>query len=297
MTIRRVAFGLLVAGVMVAAFSLVWLFAVSPEYRKLRADYNRSETLQGTFKDWDASRGGLVEYPVTLHWEWRALSATPNRLELEEEFTSEGGGETARYMFPDGVHTLLVDRKTGKYLPDTYPPREGFFSPAPGLRPGDSVFLWVQQIVWPPEMGYMGESEVDGLRVYEFGADLPDLPLARETEGVIQHATTDRFTVLVEPTTGYVVSRTHYVEMKVMDGSRPVVTHSITDLQTPPEEVARLARLAKRERFRVVVLGTFMPWAVMGLGGLLALEGAALLLVASWRGRADRTRTDIAARR
>lgn len=286
---RRVAIALLALGAALVAFSVVWLVAVSPGYRLLRPDYHRAETLQGTFSDWDSASGTFAEWPVTVHREWRPEGATDRALALFEVTSAAVPEGAAPFAFPDTASHLNVDRKTGAYLSGLYGGRRGHFSPPPGLKPGDSFTLWVQAVLWAVPARYEGAESVNGVVALVFRGEARDLPLDREPSGITQHAADVVVELQVEPRTGYVVSRAEHITLKVMDGKVPVHTQSVTDLRFSEDEVSRQARLARGERLRVVLLSTFMPWAVLGLGALLAVEGLFLLLVASWRRRAARS--------
>jgi len=285
---RRFAGVLLALGAALIAFSVVWLVTVSPGYGLLRQDYHRSETLTGTFSDWNAAAGAFVESPVTVRREWRAEGAGDGVLSLTETTSATVPGGATAFAFPDATAHLNVDRKTGAYLSGLYGGRRGHFSPPPGLKPGDSFTLWVQAVLWAVPMKYEGAESLHGVKTLAFRGEARDLPLDREPSGIIQHSADVAIELHVEPRTGNVVSRAEHVTLKVMDGKVPIRTQSVTDIRSSDEEVARLARLARGERLRGVLLGTFMPWAVLGLGALLALEGLFLLLVASWRKRAAR---------
>lgn len=283
--LRRLAMVFLALGAALIAFSATWLAAVSPSYRLLRPDYHRIETLTGTFRDWDSASSAFDQWPVTVRRQWRAEGSTGTVLALYEETSATAPGDVAHFAFPDTAGHLNVDRKTGAYLSGLYGGRRGHFSPPPGLKPGDSFTLWVQAVLWAIPLKYESTESVRGVKVLVFRGEARDLPLDREPSGITQHGADIALELLIEPRTGYVVDRHERVAIKVMDGKLPVRTQSITDLWFSEEEVARQARLARGERLRVVLLGTFMPWAVLGLGALLSAEGLFLLLVASWRRR------------
>ncbi|MDP3062196.1 MAG: porin PorA family protein [Chloroflexota bacterium] len=296
--LRRLAIALLALGAALVAFSVAWLVAVSPGYSLLPLDFQRTEALEGTYTVLDPSTGATEASPMEEHREWKAVGRSVHGeiVVLQETVTTTvsipGSGPQAR------THTsrLLVHRRSRNYLVEGDTRRQGQFPAPVGLGTEDTFPVWVAEVGWPLQVRYGGSEAVGRLKVLRFAGEVSDLPLPTEPSGIVQHAADVAVELLVEPRTGYVVSRAEHITLKVMDGKLPVRTQSVTDLRFSEDEVSRLARLARGERLRVALLGTFMPWAVLGLGALLSAEGLFLLLVASWRRRTSRGTSETGSR-
>lgn len=206
---------------------------------------------------------------------------------------------------------VLFDRSTGEGTGGTgdNPRHEGaYVVKLPFDTERSDYELWDATAARAYPVSFVGETEVDGVELYQFSGSVPELRRAQQgvpgrlvgapdTASVFveEYYTNDR-TILVEPRTGSIVGSTSSstrVWRPSEFGNNDVgqeTTIFSAQVETTDETVDQLLSEARDAKSRLDLLGRTLP-IVLGLLGLLALVGGLLLLGRRERRAAHARRT------
>jgi hypothetical protein len=138
---------------------------------------------------------------------------------------------------------------------------------------------------------YSGSTEVDGLEVYQFVIQWDDVKLSPDAESGLPRVGDVHIEYLVEPRSGLVVDMDSQSSISVQDEKGGEAAVFTSALSVTEDGVSDNLSRARVERAKLVLMGSYMPWLVMGLGMLFGLYGIVLLGIYYWRTRrAIRTR-------
>ena len=224
----------------------------------------------------------LIQVPVLIHRDWTATDSDSNRIYLNQRVntvrTDTGQGLEG---FPVTDLNLVVDRTSKVYLEGTEDGRKGGLSFPFGVEKDKVYPLWVSAASQPLEARYVSTEKLDQLEVFVFKIDEKDnrslgthpnlgLPLVLDSD----------ITLKVEPRTGRVIDlEEHATTVSIDHPQRGKIPVFISDIEYTQETVNAQIESAKADRVKLVWLGRNVPWTAIGLGIVLALSGAILLLV------------------
>ncbi len=151
--------------------------------------------------------------------------------------------------------------------------------------------LWVDEVEDVLPATYSGSAERDGLEVYRFVIEAQDMELSPDAESGLPRVGDVRIDYLVEPRSGLVVDMDSQSSISVQDAKGGEAAVFTSTLSMTDDSVSDNLSRARVERAKLVLMGSYMPWLVMGLGMLFGLYGIVLLGIHYWRTRwAIRTR-------
>jgi len=249
----------------------------------------------------DPTTPPMVQVPVLIHQEWVATDSDNDTISLNQRVATVRA-DTGQPLegFPVTDLNLLVDRVSKVYLAASQGGRKGGLS-FPFRVQRDTVYpLWVSAASQPLAARYVSTEKVDQLRVFVFKIDEKDnrsmgthpttgLPLVLDSD----------ITLRVEPRSGRVIDvEEHATTVSLDHPQRGKIPVFISDIEYTRETINAQIKAAKADRAKLVWLGRNVPWTVTGLGIVLTLSGATLLLVTTL-GRArvkDRDRAPVLTR-
>ena len=108
---------------------------------------------------------------------------------------------------------------------------------------------------------------------------MTDLPLGSDDPATGLPLVVDaKISTWNEPKTGSTVRIDDYDAISALAPSGDKFPRFVADVSHPPDTVTRLVDDAKGNRGMIVVFGTYMPWAAIALGLILALAAGAMTL-------------------
>lgn len=174
---------------------------------------------------------------------------------------------------------LVVDRVSKEYLPGTEGGRSGFWGLPFHVDKSRSFSTWVTAAGRPLDAAYLGTEGLQGLETYLYGIDVTDLHLGADDPATGFPLVVDaKISTWNEPKTGSTVRIEDYDAISALSPSGEKYPRFVAEVSHPPETVTRLVDDAKGNRGKIIVFGTYMPWAAIGLGVILALAAAAMTL-------------------
>jgi len=302
----------LVVGLLVITFGATWLNVVSPRLEKLPAGYRHEDVFEGTYRVLDPATGQLDEIPVTVRRTRESVSTEGDTAFVTERTTilpdTAGISMTAEMweaiiekmatllaaigepapQFPPAEADLEVDRVTRTYEPPgiyVLGLRFGGMTFPPDVKRDVEYPLWVDEVGGVLPAAYSDSAERDGLEVYRFTIEAQDVKLSPDEESGLPRLCDVHIEYLVEPRSGLVVDMDSQSSISVQDTKGGEALVFTSALGVTDEGVNDNLSRARVERARLVLLGSYMPWLVMGLGMLFGLYGIVLLGIHYWRTR------------
>ena len=271
-----------VTGLCAVAAGAIFLCVHSPKMALLSDDYEHDVVLSGTFEMLDSATDGLVEYPVTVYRSQNVIRIEDRKAVIQETTKNTTPSGQLPLGFGETVVEFAVDARTRTYV--TYKARFmiadelriGYFTFPPGARRDSEYPIWIEEMMQPLPARYEGSGRTDGLEVYTYVIDAANNEVWSDSHGKPSGSGDVRVVYSVEPRTGIVVDEQSRIVRRWLDGETGWVTTFASSLRFTPETVSKNLEMAKAGRFRVVVVGTWIPWSVLSLGIFLAVAGAIL---------------------
>ena len=222
----------------------------------------------------------MIEVPVEIRRQRMATGAEGDKLFITEQTSSvdPDSGLDIPGFEPTELK-LVVDRVSKEYLPGTEGGRSGFWGLPFHVDKSRSFSTWVTAAGRPLDAAYLGTEELQGLETYLYGIDVTSLPLGSDDPATGLPLVVDaKISTWNEPKTGSTVRIEDFDAISALAPSGDKYPRFVADVSHPPETVTRLVDDAKGNRGRIILFGTYMPWAAIGLGVILALAAAAMPL-------------------
>ena len=280
---RLVAVVLFVVGACIITFGAVWLTIVFPGMEKLPADFRREDMFSGTYRVLNPATSQLDEIPVTIQQVRETVRNEGDKAFIKETITTLLPTGQPVPQFPPTETEVAVDRVTREYLPGGDQQRTGRLGFPMDVNPDEVYEIWVSSAGRALPARYSGTAEIEGIEAYLYIIDEVDLPLPPDPQSGLPRVSDVRVEAHMEPRSGATVdtvSRSAISFMHPQAGKTPmfVSTISFTD-----DNVTRSVSDAKSARTKLILVGSYMPWLVMGLGMLFALFGTFLYGLFCWR--------------
>ena len=279
---RVLAAAAILTGLCAVAAGAVILAVRSPELEWLSDDYAHEVVLNGTFQILEGEKSQLVKYPVTVSRSQEAVRIDGRKVIVEEtkKTTTPSGG--LPLGFGETVVEFAVDAETRTYaayrarfmVADEL--RIGYFTFPPGVRRESEYPIWIEEMMLPLPARYEGSKVVDGLELYSYVIDVTSATVWPDSHGVPAQSGDAHIVYSIEPRSGMVVDEQSRIVRRSLDGKTGWVTAFTSALQFTPETVSKNLETAKANRSRLAVVGTWIPWSILGAGLLFSVGGAVL---------------------
>jgi len=245
-------------------------------------DYKYDVVLEGTLQIPDGTTSQLVEYPVTVS-------------RSQEVFRTEGRkawvSETTEIISPSGplppgfdetVVEVAVDRQTYTYVTkdelfmvaDELP--KGYFAFPPDIKRDSKYAIWIPKMFQALPARYVGSIQVDGLELDTFSMEVSKVTVWSDSHSKPDREGDVRITYFVEPRSGVIVDQDSQIARRSLGTDSRWQTTFTSRLKYTAETVSANLDKARAERRRLMVIGTWLPWSVLGLGIFLSVAGLAL---------------------
>jgi len=279
---RVAAIATVVAGLCAIAAGATLLCVHSPKMDWLPGDYERDVVLSGTFEMLDSASDSLVEYPVTVHRSQEVIRIEDRKAIVLETKKSTSPSGPLSLTPGEAVVEFAVDTRTRTYaayrarfmVADEL--RTGYFTFPPHTRAESEYSMWIEEAMLPLAARYVASEQVDGLELHTYVIDATNLAVWSDSHAKPSGLGDVHIVYSVEPRTGIVVDEQSQIVRRWLDGETGWVTAFASSLGFTPETVSKNLELAKADRFRLAVIGTWMPWSVLGFGIFLAVAGTTL---------------------
>ena len=280
----------LVTGLLIITAGAVLLNMVSANQDKLPGDYRHEEVFEGTYQVLDPATGNLDEYQVIVRRLREVIRTEGDAAVIKETVTTTGPAGEAVPGFDPVEATFEVYRDTfGYYPPGLYVAsdrhRGGRMVFPPNVRRDVEYAIWFSEILDPVRVRYDNATDVNGLDVYVFMADVQNMPVSSATN--LDSPTRGDLSAWfkVEPRSGLIVDTEYQVTIRgeTPQGEEKVVfdnTFGLTD-DTVSDNVAK----GKADRFQLIFINSYVPWLIMGFGMLFGFYGIVLIGFDQWRKR------------
>ena len=283
---RRLAILLFITGLFIIVPGAVLLNVVTPGMDLLPDGYRQESVFQGTYKLLDSSGERLVEHPVTVS---RVRDVTS--IESPKAYVTETISVSSPSPgFPESLAQthleLAVNRATRLHMTrvdlfmvaDELP--TGYMTFPPDVQRDAQYPIWFPDVIQPVQSTFSGTVERDGLTLYSFGIRAYQLRVWSDCQAHKARSADVVAEYLVEPRSGLVVDERIETTQYVDDDVKGWRVSDVRTLDLTEESVKANLAEAKAERFRLVFIGSYVPWLIMGLGMLFGLYG--ILLVSVW---------------
>ncbi|NQU96402.1 MAG: DUF3068 domain-containing protein [Chloroflexi bacterium] len=279
---RILAAAAILTGLCAVAAGAVLLAVHSPKLEWLSDDYGHEVVLNGTFRILEGSTGQLVEYPVTVSRSQEVIRIDGRKLIVKETRKSTTPLGELPLTFGETVVAFAVDAETHTYaayrerfvVADELP--IGYFTFPPGVRRESEYSIWIEEVMLPLPARYEGSKVVDGLELHTYVIDAEGITVWNDSHSQAPRSGDARIVYSVEPRSGVVVDEQSQITRRYLDETTGWITTFTSALQFTPETVSKNLELAKASRSRLVVLGTWLPWSMLGAGLVLSVGGAVL---------------------
>lgn len=270
-----------VFGACIITLGAVWLNVLAPRMERLPTDFRWEEVLEGSYQVLNPATGQLDETAVTVRRTREIAGAEGDRAFIVERVTTTlSTGEPAP-GFPFVETNLVVDRLTRLYLPGSQ--RYGGMVFPTDVRRGAVHSMWVEALQRALPARYDGSTELEGLEVYRFTVNVQDSELTADPESDLPRVGDVYIEYLVEPRSGHIVDTVSRSRISLLDPEKGKTPLFIGDVGFTDDTVARNLSSAKGARMKLILLGSYVPWLVMGLGMLFGLYGVLLYGVFRWK--------------
>ncbi len=273
-------------GACVIALGAVWLTVASPRLEKLPSDFSREDAFEGTYQVLDPATGQLDAMPVTVRRIRETLRTEGDWALITERVTTTLPTGEPLPQFPPVETGLEVDRVTRLYLRGPLyasGQRYGGMDFPTNVRKDAAYPIWVDIAEDALPARYNGSTEIDNLEVYQFTVNVVDSELPADPESGLRRVADVHIEYLVEPRSGRTVDMTSQSSISLVDPQKGKTPLFISTIGFTDDSVARSVSDAKSARIKLILIGSYVPWLVMGLGMLFALYSMLLYGVFRWR--------------
>ena len=258
---RRSGIIVTIVGVVLVILGAVWMTVFFPSQEKIPTDYERTLYFEGT---------------QNVTREQVATGTVDNVLLIDEQITATD--PTTGQVLSSELNKLAVDRSTRQMVPDYGDiPREGYWSPPSHLKQGGNFKLWNPKVNEPVETSYMGKEEFRGLTVFKYEVNKTGVPIIPPAQQTGFDRLDSQITLWVEPESGVTVDQrsvtTYYITYLL--GENPAF---ISDVKFTDGTIADLVDTAQSARTQLLWFGIYIPWIVIGLGGILTVVGVVTIV-------------------
>ena len=280
---RLVAVVLFVVGACIITLGAVWLTIVFPGMEKLPADFRREDTFSGTYRVLNPATGQLDEIPVIVEQVRETIRNEDGNAVINETVTTTLPTGQAIPQFPPTETEVVVDRITRVYLPGGDQERSGRLGFPMDVNPDEVYEIWVSSAGRALPAKYSATAEIDGLEVYLYIIDEGDLPLPADPQSGLPPVSDVRVEAHVESRSGSTVDTVSQSAVSFIHPQAGKTPMFVSTISFTDDNVTRSVSDAKSARTKLILVGSYMPWLVMGLGMLFALFGIFLYGVFCWR--------------
>ncbi len=260
---------LIIPGLVLIAFSLVWLFAIFPALAKWPSDYEQEYMFEGSVQVLDQETMSLVEVLTSVE---RLLTATgiegDDVLLIRQDVTFYEATSGAPLAAIDPVLAALdssevygLDRTTRANVSSHGDmDRAGQFT-FPADVQQETYSFWSSSAMTTLPATFVAEEEYEEITVYAFEINITTELLDIFTE------------IKVEPVSGIPVYTNNTTTVKTMVAPDVVIPTLINNMAFTSDTIDEMVDLAKRTGNQILWAGVYGFWIVLGLGSALTVAG------------------------
>ncbi len=272
---------LVTLGLVLIAFSLVWLLAIFPGMAKIPADYEQEYMFEGSVQVLDPATMSLVAISTSME---RMLEATgiegDDVLLMKQDITfyEATSGAPLAAINPalaslDSSEVYGLDRTTRANVSGHgNMDRSGQFT-FPADVKQETYSFWSSSAMTALDATFISEETFQGITVYNFKIDSKDLP-AGTMAGTGLPQTMDILTeIKVEPVSGIPVYTNSTTTIKMVVAPDMAIPTLINNMAFTSDTTSEMVDLAKSTSSLILWASVYGVWIVVGLGAVLALAG------------------------
>lgn len=298
---------LIVSGLPLLAFGIVWVIFVNPRIERVPETYSSEIVFQGQYHMVPLSKEEQIT-TLRIDANTNTKSIENARIHLVENISSPAMELTIPSLkLPAYSIEFIADRRTRDYVDIDGRSIEGKFAFPVNLEENSSYHIWNNLSEAVIHYKFIRINKVYGINTYEFHGYIAQLPkkkypftppsiLAKTLWPGIKDYQNQQNTILdysveiyVEPTSGIVIDRTDTATLSYIDGDKSPIFMSTIKFT----EQTRLDNInkAKERKRQLTIYGFYSPYAMIILGILLVVASIGFYLkILSLRYKARKTR-------
>ncbi len=260
---------LVTLGLVLIAFSLVWLLAIFPGMAKWPDDYEQEYMFEGSVQVLDPATMSLVEIPTSVE---RLLTATGIEgddvllMKQDVTFYEATSGAPLAAINPalaalDSSEVYGLDRTTRANVSGHGDmDRSGQFT-FPADVKQETYSFWSSSAMTALDATFVSEETYQGITVYAFEINSTTQLMDIFTE------------IKVEPVSGIPVYTNSTTTVKTMVAPDMVIPTLINNMSFTSATIDEMVDLAKSTSSLILWASVYGVWIVVGLGAVLTLTG------------------------
>ena len=275
-----------VAGAVLAVFGALWVGVIFPSLDKMPADYEKTYYFNGTFSVMNPATMSMDSFPIEQTLAQEAVGTEGGALLIHEVRTvinTETDEDISAIYGDESI--LAIDAHTLEFMPEVDERgRWGQFGPPRPLGVGDGFALWHPGAGQALMANYVGQEDFRGLSVLVFEIDETDIPIGTEPTSGMELYLSPKITLWIEPSSGTVVNQTSetVTSINFMGTMMPV---QVANVDYAEETIVDLMDTARSARTMLLWFRTLLPWITIGIGAVLVISFAAIVVVTRVRHR------------
>jgi len=275
-----------VAGAVLAVFGALWVGVIFPSLDKMPADYEKTYYFNGTFSVMNPATMSMDSFPIEQTLAQEAVGTEGGALLIHEVRTvinTETDEDISAIYGDESI--LAIDAHTLEFMPEVDERgRWGQFGPPRPLGVGDGFALWHPGAGQALMANYVGQEDFRGLSVLVFEIDETDIPIGTEPTSGMELYLSPKITLWIEPSSGTVVNQTSetVTSINFMGTMMPV---QVANVDYAEETIVDLMDTARSARTMLLWFRTLLPWITIGIGAVLVISFAAIVVVPRVRHR------------
>jgi hypothetical protein len=277
MRLKGWSMGLLVFGLALAVFCLIWLLVLFPTMAKLPADYSREINFEGTYMVLNPDTQALEELPVCVERVQLATDVQDNVLLIDQTVCCThalAGMELPQFGLTE---VLGVDRSTREYvLGYGDMERRGQFC-FPSDVKEESYSMWISSAGRPLEAEFIGEEDFEGISVFAFEVSESDLGIGTQEGTGLPQVLDIAISLKVEPVSGttvYTVSDSTYS----IDVQGMKIPYYISSISFTDDTIDDLVETATDAHSMILWATVYGFWIAIAVGAALIAVGVVMAI-------------------
>jgi hypothetical protein len=284
---KRTGILLVIAAAILITFGAVWVMIIFPGMEKLPTDLNEELQYQATVTSLDPETYQVATYDAIATRTCQAVDHSGDTIYIAEDVSFIDSNTGQQIPWLQQSELMAVDRVSRTHVPGSGDMnREGAWMFPLYVEAGHDYPVWVGPTALYAH--YIGEEDFQGLNVLVYEISSPDegiiIPAGTSTPQMQLH---DWITVKVEPNSGtavyYESISTRTAEIPIIDEATGGITY--TDMTVYENSmvytdgtIQQQISDARHYKLQLSWGNNYLPWLVFGLGAVIGLLGAILMV-------------------
>ena len=270
---------LAVIGVVLVILGLVWMTVIFPAMAQISTGYAHTYYSDGTFSVLNSDTQSMDSFPIEQALAQKANGTKDGAMLIHEKSTvvnSATGTDLSAYYGDES--TMAIERKTLKFMPAVDERgRTGYWAPPMGLGPASSFAIYIDSVNEPLTATYVKSEEFQGLKVVVFQVSASDVSLGTNPQNGLAMYSSTTVSLTIEPKTGTVVDQIA-VATTSMDMGGNKVPVLVANVGWTDATIKDLVDVAKDGLGMLFWFQAILPWLLIGIGAVLLIIGAGLMI-------------------